>query len=1578
MGSLQFFGPLALAYGGPPTEWMYPTDNGVTCTNKHKRQPTNPASACGESYSAQSCGSRYNCRDDLNECENAGSSNPNLYFRANARAYNFGSGPQQYKNYNGIMYGKCGSQFSGSYGFGEYTYIDFTFEFPEGTWLTGYRQISRPGFANSQADVVCITTSMNGASWEDPGGQRNDIKLGHSRNQPRFQWTVPGACKHYQNYPWNGCTDCVDDWSQHTDQSSIGHQQSLGAEWPVRKVKFVRVRHWTSHGHGEELVVQWAQFKSAIYFEPPYPPALPPSPPPLPPLPPSPPSMPPPFAVSWGGTPLGAVDETVDMVAPAGSGYSTIRYHKANLAAHGVTLPRLGTTSTNTNTAITATLNGDTTVSMIDTMDNVDWSAITYAEEAASLTGTGYHQKLGYTTAISGNGQVMAVLESSYQSNSGMVKVYQRNGNNDGWDQRDTVTKCQSDGVDHGIEPGCTFRSNELFGLGLALNVDGTILAVGAPGMTALAKEAANAFDYSGRAMVFNHDGNSWAPMGSSWLEPEHNQACDCCSRGNYNQNYGSSVALSSDGLRVVVGAEGTNVARFTTCHQKGSFHVYDWDATQSQWTRVGNAIYENDYNAFFGTSVAASATADTVVVGAHEKETSQEKGSVYIYSLVGNVWTLQKRFQGSSNSRLGFSVDMSLDGLHVVAATGQNADMARAYHFSGGTWSQLGSGWLGTGIYSKCVTMSGDGRFFAVGDLNSGSNNGVRIFRQTETEWVEQQFHAYPSDIQGYIIANSIAFSDDGSTLVAGDWWWPDNYWRKGKVRTWFQAGLPALNSHDGWQQVASSAALIDYAGQGVDVEQPILYDMWTRNFSTGSTLTFSDTDTLFLFEYQHEMPAPPSPPPSIPPPSSPPSPPPLPPLPPPPSPPPPSPPPSPPPTPPPPGNPPAVPPPPPPPYPPPPPARVVASFTAAGTVEEVNTTAIVFNLAEAMNIWWERISVDVSAGSVVITATIEVESAEDVAVVTSNVQTVLSTPEVATETLQVTVESIDEIYVASPQPSMPPPAPPAGLDLLDETGIDFLRDDDANGTLVHGLSKMTEKFLRGTPSTGDTTTFAKDLIKNRGYRSPRKKLRTMFKLATGIKKVTCRRARSRYGGQGCATSRTTTMKIDVAEMEMSDTFSDFRIVSKPALRIETLEGKEEDREVSLDDPNEAVLFAINRTKSDDLGCGTIRFDTAVTGVEYLHCNCTKDFGNGVALQGLHFDCNDTDASSKTLAKGDVLDTMTFIVQYVDADASAGRRLTETDALDDPASDDGDYIAAGAGIKPPSAPPSPPSPPSPPLAPIMARQDPHLHLAHGGSADFRGEDGAWYTLVSAPGVHMAARTRDSTFMLPQPMLVHGSFFTEVAFVIRGASGRGYGVHSDAHSVAYAVYDLGENGKDFKKPLLIARRVGVWTNLYIEDIGIYYKQATLVLRGNGWEANSTRHPIYNKVAGAPEWRLDFTMRQFSGNTGFENLHGTSSKSCHPHGLIAQSYDDDNLAVDGAQDNYEYNRTHPIVTTKAQAEGAIEGIARDYKITDKFNTSFAFTRFLAKRSDVCAVRDVHKLTGHKWHRGEAAPKVSGAE
>ena len=66
--------------------------------------------------------------------------------------------------------------------------------------------------------------------------------------------------------------------------------------------------------------------------------------------------------------------------------------------------------------------------------------------------------------------------------------------------------------------------------------------------------------------------------------------------------------------------------------------------------------------------------------------------------------------------------------------------------------------------------------------------------------------------------------------------------------------------------------------------------------------------------------------------------------------------------------------------------------------------------------------------------------------------------------------------------------------------------------------------------------------------------------------------------------------------------------------------------------------------------------------------------------------------------------------------------------------------------------------------------------------------------------------------------------------MLRGASGRAYGVRSDAAFVGFDVYDLGEAGRRWADPQLIVRRRGVWTDLYIEDIGVYYKQATVVVR----------------------------------------------------------------------------------------------------------------------------------------------------
>jgi len=90
----------------------------------------------------------------------------------------------------------------------------------------------------------------------------------------------------------------------------------------------------------------------------------------------------------------------------------------------------------------------------------------------------------------------------------------------------------------------------------------------------------------------------------------------------------------------------------------------------------------------------------------------------------------------------------------------------------------------------------------------------------------------------------------------------------------------------------------------------------------------------------------------------------------------------------------------------------------------------------------------------------------------------------------------------------------------------------------------------------------------------------------------------------------------------------------------------------------------------------------------------------------------------------------------------------------------------------------------------------------------------------------------------------------------------------------------------------------------------------------------------------------------------------------PHGLIGQSWDGDNIGIDGAQDNY----TAAEVTTKAMAEGAIEGVASDYEMEHKFATAFKFSRFDAVTAKP---RDVSKLLGER-STGRAFGAGAGAK
>lgn len=101
-------------------------------------------------------------------------------------------------------------------------------------------------------------------------------------------------------------------------------------------------------------------------------------------------------------------------------------------------------------------------------------------------------------------------------------------------------------------------------------------------------------------------------------------------------------------------------------------------------------------------------------------------------------------------------------------------------------------------------------------------------------------------------------------------------------------------------------------------------------------------------------------------------------------------------------------------------------------------------------------------------------------------------------------------------------------------------------------------------------------------------------------------------------------------------------------------------------------------------------------------------------------------------------------------------------------ASAQGFTIAVFEEQPPPSLPSPPVLPPPSPQPPATIEKDPHLHFAHGGTADFRGLDGQLYNFFSAPNLAVNLKTEHAVFKLNEGLLtVNGSFITEFHLVAR-------------------------------------------------------------------------------------------------------------------------------------------------------------------------------------------------------------------
>jgi hypothetical protein len=255
---------------------------------------------------------------------------------------------------------------------------------------------------------------------------------------------------------------------------------------------------------------------------------------------------------------------------------------------------------------------------------------------------------------------------------------------------------------------------------------------------------------------------------------------------------------------------------------------------------------------------------------------------------------------------------------------------------------------------------------------------------------------------------------------------------------------------------------------------------------------------------------------------------------------------------------------------------------------------------------------------------------------------------------------------------------------------------------------------------------------------------------------------------------------------------------------------------------------------------------------------------------------------------------------------------------------------------------------------------DPHLTFANGGSADFRGANGAIFAFLSAPGIGANVLTESRDFGRWGGQLVHGSFITHIFLKLRS-------LHTgDVVRVAIVANQFNSfqvHRSDDTLTQYVNR-----TRLEQDGIAVLQLQSGRTsIKAAGWEVFINRRWLRKPLVGKPlvadsleHWFLDAKYRVLDGDADDVKLFGPSTVGrIAPHGIIGQSFDGSQISVSGKHDDYGNG---PEFTTSAQAEGAIEGHYKDYMLRSPFSTVFKYTRFDA--TNPIAARNVSLLTGDK--------------
>ncbi len=263
---------------------------------------------------------------------------------------------------------------------------------------------------------------------------------------------------------------------------------------------------------------------------------------------------------------------------------------------------------------------------------------------------------------------------------------------------------------------------------------------------------------------------NTWA----QWV-----QMGDSVSGEFPSDEWGSSVAMSADGLTFIAGGSGYD-GNNGILVGSGYARVMTWNGTQ--WQQKGQSIegdFETDYA---GRSVAINAVGNIIAISSLKTGASQLAGRarVFEWNEVNQIW--EQKGQSIDSQTEIYHLALNASG-NVIAlgepynyTNGTNAGQAMVYAFSNNQWEAKGEVFAGSlyDFMGFSVDLDATGDVFVVGAphyyaLGLENDFGkVLVYHWNETEWLPVGDTISRNIVNG-ASGSSVSLSYDGMRLAYG-----------------------------------------------------------------------------------------------------------------------------------------------------------------------------------------------------------------------------------------------------------------------------------------------------------------------------------------------------------------------------------------------------------------------------------------------------------------------------------------------------------------------------------------------------------------------------------------------------------------------------------------------------------------------------------------------------------------------------------------------------------------------------------------------------------------------------------------